>query len=143
MRSTRFNDAGKLRGRGGGRRQEGMIKIKDGLVLAGACLIAGLFWACLPLVPAAHGDEIAEGQALVAEHCLRCHAGPDAPYSTTAAPTLREMAQAADWSTLRFQAWLAADHPPMPQFILTSSEVYALRSYLSSMKSDSLLHPAF
>ncbi|WP_422368361.1 c-type cytochrome [Pelagibius sp.] len=143
MRSARSNSARKLGDPRDGQRRHGMVKIKDCLLLAGACLTAGLFWASLPLVPAAHGDEIAEGRALVAEHCLRCHAGPDAPYSTTAAPTLREMAQAADWSTLRFQAWLAADHPPMPQFILTSSEVYALRSYLSSMKSDSLLQPAF
>lgn len=120
-----------------------MPSAKDVLLLTGAGLTAGLFWLSLPLVSTALGGEIAEGRALVAEHCLRCHAGPDAAYSTTAAPTLREMAQAADWSTLRFQAWLAADHPPMPRFILTSSEVYALRSYLSSMKSDSLLHPAF
>lgn len=142
MRSTRSNNTRKLRCPRGGR-QKRLVKTKDCLLLAGACLTASLFWASLPLFPAALGDEIAEGRALVAEHCQRCHAAPEAPYSTTAAPTLREMAQAADWSTLRFQAWLAADHPPMPRFILTSSEVYALRSYLSSMKSDSLLHPAF
>ncbi|NIA71783.1 cytochrome c [Pelagibius litoralis] len=116
---------------------------RDTLLLTGIGLAAVLFWVCLPLVGPARGDEITEGRDLVAQYCLRCHAAPEAPYSTTAAPTLREMAQAVDWSTLRLQAWLAADHPPMPRFNLTSAEIFALRSYLSSMKTDSLLHPAF
>ncbi|WP_420346720.1 c-type cytochrome [Pelagibius sp.] len=133
MRSTNCSDPGKRRR---GHRN-------DPALLLGTALLAGLFWLHLPLIAPAKGDEIAEGQAIAAQYCLRCHAAPDAPYSTTAAPTLREMAQAADWSTLRFEAWLAADHPPMPRFILTSGEIYALRSYLSSVKSDSLLSPAF
>ena len=133
MRSTNCSDPGKQR-RG---------NRNDPALLLGTALLAGLFWLHLPLIAPAKGDEITEGQAIAAQYCLRCHAAPDAPYSTTAAPTLREMAQVADWSTLRFEAWLAADHPPMPRFILTSGEIYALRSYLSSVKSDSLLSPAF
>lgn len=128
MRSTRFNNT---------------RAVKDSLLLAGVGLAAGLFWASLPWITPALGDEIAEGRGLAEQYCLGCHAGPDAPYSTSAAPTLRDIARAADWSTVRLDAWLAAEHPPMPRFILTSGESFALRRYLSSMKSDSLLQPAF
>ena len=140
MRSISFS---KRAGRHRRRRSEPYAERRNWPVLLGTGLVAGLFWLHLPLIAPAKGDEVSEGQAIAAQYCLRCHAAPDAPYSTTAAPTLREMAQTTDWSTLRFEAWLATDHPPMPRFALTSGEIYALRSYLSSVKSDSLLTPAF
>ena len=56
---------------------------------------------------------------------------------------MSQIAQAADWSTIRLEAWLAADHPPMPRFVLSAEESFMLRSYLSSIKSDALLQPAF
>lgn len=143
MRSVRSNsdrpDGGRLTGKGEGDRWT----VRDGLVAAWLCLAVAAFWTHLPVINQAHGDAVAGGQALVAKHCQRCHAAPEAPYSTTAAPTLSQIAQAADWSTIRLEAWLAADHPPMPRFVLTAEEIFMLRSYLSSIKSDALLQPAF
>ncbi|HIC80252.1 MAG TPA: hypothetical protein EYP07_04705, partial [Kiloniellaceae bacterium] len=91
MRSISCSD------RRGGRRGQ-RAEQRNWPVLLGTGLVAGLFWVHLPLIAPAKGDEITDGQAIAAQYCLRCHAAPDAPYSTTAAPTLREMAQAADWS---------------------------------------------
>lgn len=138
MRSVRSNS-----NRPAGKDDCGRWTARDGLTAAWLCLAVAAFWTHLPTIGQARGDAVAGGQALVAKHCQRCHAAPEAPYSTTAAPTLSQIAQAADWSTIRLEAWLAADHPPMPRFVLSAEEIFMLRSYLSSIKSDALLQPAF
>jgi mono/diheme cytochrome c family protein len=84
-----------------------------------------------------------EGAALAEEKCVRCHAAEEIGYSGPV-PSLHEIAgRSRYWTPTRFEAWLSSAHGPMPEFRVTSQDIYNLMRYLERLRSDATLRPGF
>jgi cytochrome c2 len=97
----------------------------------------------LTLARPAFGGPADEGRELVQEKCQSCHEITSDSYGGPR-PTMYEIAgQSRYWTPTRFEAWLSSAHGPMPEFRVTSQDIYNLMQYLERLRSDSGLDPAF
>ena len=84
-----------------------------------------------------------EGEALAEEKCGDCHEAIGDSFAG-ARPTLYEIAgRSRYWTPTRFDAWLSTSHGPMPQFRMTSQDIYNLMQYLERLRGDANLAPNF
>ncbi|WP_119165125.1 c-type cytochrome [Algihabitans albus] len=84
-----------------------------------------------------------EGEALALENCAKCHEVSGESFGGPR-PTLYEIAgHSRYWTPTRFDAWLSTTHGPMPQFRMTSQDIYNLMQYLERLRSDANLAPSF
>ena len=111
-----------------------LILVVRPLVLTAALL-------CLPGLGLASPAD--EGEALAQEKCTDCHEAAGGSFGG-ARPTLYEIAgRSRYWTPTRFDAWLSTSHGPMPQFRMTSQDIYNLMQYLERLRSDANLAPNF
>ncbi len=109
---------------------------------AALALAVALLALALAMQPAA-ASPADEGERLVEENCVDCHAVSEETYSGPL-PTVYEIAgKSRYWTPTRFEAWLSSAHGPMPKFGLTSQDIYNLMQYLERLRSESTLQPAF
>ena len=84
-----------------------------------------------------------EGELLAEENCAACHQVTGDSFGGPR-PTLYEIAgRSRYWTPTRFDAWLSTTHGPMPQFRMTSQDIYNLMQYLERLRSDANLAPSF
>lgn len=111
------------------------------LILALRSLIFVAALLCLPGWGLASPAD--EGEALAEEKCTDCHEATGDSFGG-ARPTLYEIAgRSRYWTPTRFDAWLSTSHGPMPQFRMTSQDIYHLMQYLERLRSDANLAPNF
>jgi mono/diheme cytochrome c family protein len=87
----------------------------------------------IPLAPADAADS-ARGGRLALQWCTGCHAS-GAGAATDAGPPFARMATDPAYTDERLKGWLAAPHPPMPNFNLSRAEIEDLVAYIRSLKS--------
>jgi len=84
-------------------------------------------------VTAASGqDDVSQGEAIASTWCQECHV-VDGAAGSDAAPPLDRLATGGDISVDGLRTWLAAPHPPMPDFNLSRSQIEALVAYLRKL----------
>lgn len=108
---------------------------------AATLALAALLAVCT--VAPASASPADEGRELVQQKCVGCHEIASSSYGGPR-PTMYEIAgQSRYWTPTRFEAWLSSAHGPMPEFRVTSQDIYNLMQYLERLRSDSALEPAF
>jgi cytochrome c len=96
-------------------------------------LISSLaFLAMLPSFAWAAGDA-ANGQALAQVWCANCHVVDVSASGKDVVPSLAEIARRGAPDQLRARAFLAAPHPPMPNFSLARQQIDDIVAYLNSL----------
>jgi mono/diheme cytochrome c family protein len=81
------------------------------------------------------------GRELVEEKCVTCHEVDAGTYAGPT-PSLVEIAGTSRyWTPTRFEAWLSSSHGPMPQFRVTSQDIYNLMHYLERLRTDAAMAP--
>ncbi len=124
-------------------RPAGAPSDSGGWRLLALLLVSGLLAACLLTVAPAFAAPADEGETLATEKCSDCHAVTSESYAGPL-PTLYEIAaESRYWTPTRFEAWLSSSHGPMPEFRLTSQDIYNLMQYLERLRSEANLEPGF
>lgn len=100
--------------------------------LAKLLLSALACFAVLPSVAWAAGDA-ANGHALVRIWCSSCHVVDAEGGGKDVAPPLPEIARRQAPDQLQARAFLAAPHPPMPNFDLAREQIDDIVAYLNSL----------
>lgn len=80
---------------------------------------------------------MAEGKAVLTEHCSRCHAvGAEGDSPLVIAPPFREVMKiyAADSLEEALAEGLVTGHPDMPEFVFPPEQVGAIVTYLRSLE---------
>jgi mono/diheme cytochrome c family protein len=86
----------------------------------------------LPAGAWAAGDA-ARGEALARIWCANCHIVDGNASGRDSAPSLPEIAKRGAPNQLRARAFLAAPHPPMPNFDLARPQIDDIVAYLNSL----------
>lgn len=94
------------------------------VVLAGLVLLPGVAWAA--------GDA-AKGRALARLWCSDCHLVDADSSGKDTAPPLAEIAQRGAPDQLEARSFIAAPHPPMPNFDLAREQIDDIVAYLNSL----------
>lgn len=122
--------------------------------IAAALLVAGALAAGLPVAAAQDHDTgdtvemsdaayeaqaIARGQALVEEHCARCHAiglKDQSPHAE--APPFREVVELYPSENLAeaLAEGIQSGHPDMPVFVFEPPQIEAFLAYLNSLAPE-------
>jgi cytochrome c len=80
----------------------------------------------------AQGDPEA-GRALALQWCTSCHIVDLEGHGTDAAPPLPALLGEGLRTPDQLRGWLAAPHPPMPDFALTRQEIEDIVAYLEDL----------
>ena len=92
------------------------------------------------LVPVAYGQtraDIGRGREIAERLCAGCHAidgGTGGTYQKVDVPSFRAIANRANQTAERVQAFIMTPHPPMPAIPLTLAEINDVAAYISSVK---------
>jgi cytochrome c len=104
--------------------------------LKSGMLTAVLFLAALPVL-AAEEDLTQKGEAILSEHCARCHAiGTSGESPNEEAPPLRVLSEnyPVDDLAESLAEGIMSGHPDMPVFVFEPQEVEAILVYLRSIQ---------
>ena len=96
-------------------------------------LIAACAWLTLASGPAWAAGDAENGHALARIWCANCHVIDVAGSGKDVAPPLLEIAQHGAPDQLKARAFLAAPHPPMPNFSLARQQIDDIVAYLNSL----------
>ena len=102
-----------------------------------AFLIATAFIGTAGAASAAEKDLTDKGEALVREHCSRCHAiGKEGASPHEDAPPFRTLSQSYPVEDLAesLAEGIVSGHPDMPIFVFTPQDVDAIITYLQSVQ---------
>jgi mono/diheme cytochrome c family protein len=107
-------------------------------------LTALLAFTALPAV-ASENEPTDKGEAILREHCARCHAiGKTGESPQTEAPPLRVLSQ--DYPVENLAESLAegimSGHPDMPVFVFEPTEIDSIIAYLRSIQVSPDMSPA-
>jgi mono/diheme cytochrome c family protein len=83
--------------------------------------------------PALAQGDVASGQELARTWCTPCHVVDLDGYGADAAPPLPVLLGDGVRTPDQIRGWLAAPHPPMPDFDLSRQEIEDIVAYLRSM----------
>jgi len=83
----------------------------------------------------AAGD-VAHGRALAQAWCANCHVVGENGAGKDIAPALTTVARRGAPDQVRARAFLAAPHPPMPNFSLSRQEIDDVVAYLNSLAAQ-------
>ena len=99
------------------------------------------------LTSAAQGQETGDpqaGQVVAAEQCAGCHAvlpgqgvstDPDPlPFDGAGALAFEDIANTPGVTTMALSAWMASNHPTMPQILLEDDDLQDVIAYILSLK---------
>jgi mono/diheme cytochrome c family protein len=114
----------------------GRGRVRGLLEVLGACLLLG---AGISQAEAVEKDLTARGEALVSEHCARCHAiakGGASPHKD--APPFRILSRKYPVEDLAeaLAEGIVAGHPDMPIFVFNAHDVAAILQYLESIQEQ-------
>ncbi len=106
------------------------------LAVLGACLLLG---AGVSQAEAVETDLTARGEAIVSEHCARCHAigeAGDSPHKD--APPFRILSRKYPVEDLAesLAEGIVSGHPDMPIFVFNAHDVAAIIQYLESIQEQ-------
>jgi len=80
----------------------------------------------------ARGD-VESGRQLARSWCTPCHVVDDEGHGADAGPALPALLGDGRRTPDELRGWLAAPHPPMPDFNLSRAEIEDIVAYLQSM----------
>jgi mono/diheme cytochrome c family protein len=83
-------------------------------------------------VAQAEGDAT-KGHALARQWCTGCHVVDEGGPGPDTAPPFATIARRQGGDHAWVRAWLAAPHPPMPNFNLTRQQIADIVAYLDSL----------
>ena len=73
------------------------------------------------------------GRELALRWCTSCHVVDHAGHGADAGPALPALLEDAQRTADELRGWLAAPHPPMPDFDLSRQEIEDIVAYLESL----------
>jgi mono/diheme cytochrome c family protein len=93
--------------------------------------------AALSIAPAVHAAGAPEtGRTLALQWCTACHVVDFEGHGTDAAPALPALLNDDLRTSDEIRGWLAAPHPPMPDFDLTRQQIENIVAYLESLRPE-------
>src|SRR5262245_20191890 len=105
----------------------------------GFLVVLAVTGATLPATAQEGATPLAQGEALLATNCSRCHAvgrAGDSPHP--AAPAFRTLSRKYKIESLAeaLAEGLSTGHPDMPEFVFAPEEVGAIIAYLQSIQQQ-------
>jgi cytochrome c len=94
-------------------------------------LLAVIVTAVAPPAGAQGDPEV--GRELALRWCTSCHVVDEAGHGADAGPALPALLGEGQRTADELRGWLAAPHPPMPNFDLTRQEIEDIVAYLESL----------
>jgi len=96
-----------------------------------------LVWTLALILPlaATRAADSERGADLAKRWCVSCHVpGAEARAGSDAGPPFAQMAADPAYTDARLRGWLAAPHPPMPDFNHSRAEIEDLIAYIRALK---------